>query len=127
MNVLYDSQIFCTQRFGGISKYFLEVMRYADFDYRVPFVEQFIINEGFKEKFCVSESPINKIPKLRAVLYRTKVVDFLNQQKIDRDIKLYNPNIYHATTKYYNTSPSIKKVVTVHDCTHEIYGDLYNT
>ena len=127
LKVLYDSHIFCTQNYGGISKYYLEIFNNASFDYSVPYEKHFLLNKTFLDIHGLNESCLNRIPKMHGLLYKLGIIAELNQYKISREVKRSNPTIYHATSKMYQVPESVKKVVTIHDFIFEECSDMYQT
>jgi glycosyltransferase involved in cell wall biosynthesis len=125
MKVIYDSQIYCSQRFGGISKYFLEMLKQSDFDYQISHIPQFILNYDFLERYNLSEPFINKVYKLHGALYRLGIITKMNQIKFRRDTDKFRPEIYHASNIMYKEGYGIKKVVTIHDMIIERYAELF--
>ena len=116
--VLYDDQIFTIQRFGGISRYFCELMKHSQglFNYSTGglFSNNFYANElGFHKKFPIRFKFIGK----------RHLQKCLREQDLIKKIK--QANIIHPT--YYDPY-LIKKtnkpiVLTVYDMIRELFPD----
>ncbi len=127
MEILYDHQVFSWQRFGGISRYFFEIIsRFC----RMPGIKTslfqgFHINEyglnAFRNSYKYywgAKRPV--IPKT------TKVMTFVNDRLFNFLAPTDYADIYHQT--YYTVlKPAFagKRIVTVHDMIHEIYPHYF--
>jgi len=96
MRVLYDHQVFTAQKFGGISRYFFELMKHSNglFEYDVSGV--YSENVYMKQLGIYKEFPIKTGFKGK---YR--VVDFFNKLNSIKIIKQGDYDIIHPT--YYGT------------------------
>ncbi len=125
MNILYDYQVFTRQIYGGISRYFFELIKYGleKDDLRISFFQGIHVNslhmksysEYFDSYFGVKHK---KIPKTGVVLSK------INKQlfRLWMQIKNSRPDVYHPT--YYGHMNlcghnATKKVITVYDMIHE--------
>jgi glycosyltransferase involved in cell wall biosynthesis len=123
VNVLYDYQIFQVQKYGGISRYFYEIIsRVARMpDVNASLFQGFHINNYRFEKershfrsFFGVRGP--RIPKTG------KVLSAVNKSLFRRFAARNAPDVYHTT--YYEDpvrALRAKRVVTVHDMIHEIF------
>lgn len=123
MDILYDHQIFSTQKYGGISRYFYELITRLSGqpENKVSVFLGFNINEYGLEKH---HRQYNRFFGFRRpVIPRTgKLFLLLNDILISGFAKKSNYTIYHQT--YYYKSPQPlggKKVITVHDMIHELF------
>lgn len=125
MNILYDHQIFSSQQYGGISRYFYELARrvseYPDVDVTVlalAYINQYLSN-GLPCKLIGWRFPY--IPKT-SLLRKT-----FNNIISKPFIKHYKPDIIHET--YYSMADccprSAKRVLTVYDMIHEKFADNF--
>jgi len=123
VNVLYDHQIFQAQKYGGISRYFYEIIsRVATTpDVSASLFQGFHISayrfenerSQFRSFFGVCRP---RIPKTG------KVFSAINQSLFRRFAARNAPDVYHAT--YYEDPVEglrAKRVVTVHDMIHEMF------
>lgn len=124
MNILYDHQIFEMQKFGGISRYFIELMSRLPSD--ISFSNSIIssANEYLKNSDNRFEKGI-VIPKF---FRRGKIVKPLNQLASNKALNSSNFDLFHPT--YYNPYflKKLKKpyVITVYDMIHEKFGDMFS-
>jgi glycosyltransferase involved in cell wall biosynthesis len=122
MKILYDHQIFATQRFGGISRYFYELMRNSDglFDYEVS--GMFSENEYIRSLHIYESFPLKFNFKGRG-----RIIGHCNKMDSDKKIKTGNYDVIHPT--YYDPyllSRNIRPlVITVYDMIHEIFPNYF--
>jgi len=151
MKVLYDYQIFDEQKFGGISRYFYELIRRSasfnktEIELSLVYTNnEYILNDNyFSEK--VQTKPIRKtfikvngnIP-LNRLFYKIekKIISKINPDKSTEKnksasivkIKEGNFDIFHPTyyddyfLDYLDNKPYI---LTIYDLIHEIYPEFY--
>jgi len=121
MKIYYDYQIFFDQKYGGPSRYFIELFKeLQNINGVKPYiVSPFYINEHLKN-FC-SKYKIGKY--LNNKKYFGKIYKIYNDIVSRFYINKINPDILHLT--YFNRIIKNKKlplVVTVYDLIHEIYS-----
>lgn len=120
MKIAFTGTIFYNQKFGGISRYFSEIVQ----------------NMDAKTKII---APINKniylkniSPEKKNSFFFKKVPHFLFLKKINNSfmnqiIKKFDPDIIHET--YYSENVknlnNFKKVITIYDLIHEKYNDIF--
>ena len=126
MKILYDYQIFYNQKYGGPSRYFIELHKnIIDFNHDAKIYLPIHVNNHIKE---------NKISGIKEGLFlkrKFKLNSFLklyNKFSTTRYLNSFNPDIIHPT--YYDIGFYKKfkkpKVLTVYDLIHERYRELYN-
>lgn len=128
MNILYDHQVFVAQRHGGISRYFIELIRRlgqrADTD--------ITLFAGFHRNALLDaasrELPARVIGRYlpRGIDCARRPLTLLNQLWLARVARSAAPEIYHPT--YYKTLlPGLPatRVVTLYDMTHERFPDHF--
>lgn len=123
MKILYDHQIFGFQKFGGISRYFVELMSNLpddiEFDNSIVFTE----NEYLRN----ADSRFNKGIYLPHFKGRNRATGPINKLASEISIFRGKYDIFHPT--YYSTYyiGHIKKpvVVTVYDMIHEKFSDMF--
>ena len=119
MNILYDHQIFAAQKYGGISRYFYEIIKRIACNNNVYVYEGYHINEyGLKN---IEEMKYYQGRKRPAVKYTGWIFRYLNKYSLNKFIHDLLIDIYHPT--YYEDFDinKGKKVVTVYDMIHELY------
>lgn len=128
MKVAFDSQIFSSQRFGGISRYFSELANHltACGQERVSclinspvHINGYLMHSNKELKIIGASVPA--IPRTGGI-YRG-----INRLISPIVFRLCKPDIVHET--YYSpkslTPPSCKSVVTVYDMIHELYPECF--
>lgn len=114
MKIAYTGTIFFNQKFGGISRYFTELVKSLKTNVKIfaPLNKNIYlkdINSDVKKSFY-----INKIPQYKSLI---KCNNFLT----NHFIRKYNPNILHET--YYSENiiqfKQYKKILTIYDLIHE--------
>lgn len=126
MNILFDNQIFYSQRFGGISRYFAEL---ADGLCRsdkchVSVLAPFHSNEYLRDCAC---------PDISAPYFNYKFRGAGRLKNIGRKLLLPMQRIFMPTADivhetYYSMMPLEQgkaRVVTVYDMIHELFADEY--
>jgi glycosyltransferase involved in cell wall biosynthesis len=126
MNILYDQTIFRLQRYGGISKYFCELVgKYIDSN-EIHMFKGININEydldQYKSKFASYTS--YKIPEIK---YTGFITNKLNNRLFDRkyaslDTGVYHPTYYKANLAKFSKLPT---VLTVHDMIYELFPENF--
>ncbi len=126
MKILFDHQIFSTQRYGGISRYFYELMkRFEDMNEITSQLSvRFSNNYYIRDSGMVSSDYLLEKLDFRG---KDRLRVLLNKRSSVRDIKEQNYDIIHPTyydpyfLKYIDKKPF---VLTIHDMIHEIYPEL---
>lgn len=124
LKILYDHQMFSMQKFGGITRYF------ADLIYNLP--------DGFEKEMAMQYSENHYITKTYNQPYKStdciqnfrikrRLYYFMNNQISTKAIKKKQFDIFHPT--YYNPYflKHIQKpfVITIHDMIHERFSDSF--
>ena len=126
MKILYDYNVFTIQKFGGVSKYFLEIFKIIKKFYKSKIVAPIHINYYLKEYKNVDV--LNFFFLKKQYKYTKLVSKIINNLIFKFFIKIYKPDIIHLT--YYSKKINFKKeckiVITVYDLIHEIFEDNYN-
>ncbi|MEO7213413.1 glycosyltransferase family 1 protein [Mucilaginibacter sp.] len=129
MRILFDHQIFRKQNFGGISKYFTELMKgvQQDADYRVLPKKFYSKNVHLSENKLTSFNNFNRIKKfpgkarLEKVIQKEEELRAINLLKSGR-FDVFQPTYYDPY--FLKHLPKNKPfVLTVYDMIHENYFD----
>lgn len=149
MKVLYDHQAFQMQRFGGISRYFAEIISHLPNDVETEVSVKYSNNEYLKEKslvdglqlpftsrdkFCIGNKFIGKSTLLR-FLKRFDPDKYLDSTQLNKkltierlknqDFDIFHPTYYDDYfLEYLGDKPF---VLTIHDMIHEIYPEFYTS
>ena len=122
--ILYDNQMFTFQRFGGVTRYFADLMYNLpgnEFTSAVPmrYCENHYITETYGHEYEKIGFPRNY--RLRRLIY-----SFVNRQIAYKAIKFNDYDIFHPTYFSPYFLKTVKRrgkpfVLTVHDMTFERY------
>lgn len=141
MRILYDYQIFTNQRYGGISRYFTELITRLGADADVRIAARYAINEHLRESGAAPRlfrerglnfdfvydrmkffgawtlgSSLNRLLQCESNLAHT--FRLLRENRFD----VFHPTYYDP---YFFTFLQRPLVVTVYDMTHEKYAPFY--
>lgn len=123
MRILFDHQIFSTQKYGGVSRYFVNIAtKMSNLGENVRICAPIHTNCYLKEssKNLTSGLYFNFFPPKT-----TRIIKKINHYLSKRTISAWNPDIVHET--YYNSNSVAKKntVLTVYDMIHEVYPESF--
>jgi glycosyltransferase involved in cell wall biosynthesis len=123
MNVIFDHQVFYLQKYGGISRYFVELARHlnaiSDCNARIiaPFHQNGYLTDPRNTQFVYSfPSFAGKLAKTRLYDVRLQVNDLMARHFARREFSLL-----HETYYVHRTRINCKKVITVHDMIPELF------
>lgn len=124
MKITYDYTAFLLQKYGGVTKYFTELVKNLSSSHNVKIIAPININiyanELDKEIFSLIK--LKKIPR-----FGSKISNNLSHIISSIYMKYWKPDIIHKT--FFNNhsykNQSAKKILNVWDLNHEIYHDLY--
>lgn len=126
MKILYDHQIFTQQQYGGISRYFYELIKRFDGVENSCDVATLYSNNAYYN-IEVNQNLKEFLPN---IYFRGKirVMRFINQSKSNSIIDKNNFDVFHPT--YYDpyflkNSKNKPFVVTFHDMIHEKFSDQF--
>jgi len=128
MRIIYDHNIFWSQKFGGISRYFVNLLKNIqkknNIDLRViaPFYRNIYLKNEIDKKKIVGLYLKKEIPKTSFMFKSFNKFFFKNF------VHSYKPSLIHST--YYNENIDKKTtplIITVYDLIHEKLGIENNT
>jgi glycosyltransferase involved in cell wall biosynthesis len=138
MKVLYDYKIFSNQRYGGVSRYFYELIKNI-FDINDEKIEKIFLFQGFHlcdyDLSFLKNDKLNyfgiKRPRIKKTnrIFRTINNIFFKYYIKKNNLELKNNVIYHPTYYNFYELRFIKKlrvVQTVYDMTYERFPKLFN-
>lgn len=120
MKILFDHQIFSSQRFGGISRYHVQLIKYLDAEWLLPL-------------FCSNNFYIKELKDVPPFLPKwnfkgkNRILERLNRLKTVSAIKKGDFDIFHPTFYASYALAYLKKkpmVLTLHDMTHDRFPEL---
>lgn len=127
MKIAFDNQIFSLQQYGGISRYFIKLIK----ELNSMEVETKIFSPLHHNNYLKEIDNINKFGKyLNDYPYKTyRLINIFSKYFSNYMIKKWKPDIIHET--YYSkikfNSKKIIKVITVYDMIHEVFlGKYFN-
>ncbi len=118
MKVLFTHDIFSKQRYGGISRYFVNLKKNFSLEVKTLIFSGFSINKYLKEtrNFGIY------VPKIRGA---GKIREKFNELSQDLVIKGFMPDIIHKTYYSENFPKNKLTVITVYDMIHEKYPEEF--
>jgi len=126
MKILYDYEVFARQRYGGISKYFYELISgLMDFENVNASLFLGMNNSGYdfkalRNKLLIKGNKVAYSDKLHFLL------NLLNKKSFEKFANDNSFDLFHKT--YYSDAGlklKVKKVSTIHDMTHELYPKFF--
>jgi glycosyltransferase involved in cell wall biosynthesis len=126
MKVIYDHQIFAMQNYGGISRYFFELMNYFDKDTEINSKLSIALSSNYYIDNC-SFLPQNSTPisSIYRIPYIRKFLNLDRSKKIllKQDFDIFHPTYYDPYfLEYLGEKPF---VLTIHDMIHEIFPEYF--
>lgn len=126
MKIQYDHQIFTSQRYGGISRYFMELItRYDKCQETAPHIAaSYTINSYLSETPSLGAKPFFQGKNFKG---KQRLLHTINKFKSINQIRKKDFSVFHPTyydpyfLRYIGDKPF---VVTVHDLIHEIFPDM---
>lgn len=117
MKIAYDYKIFWNQRYGGISRYFVNLfyqLNKHQIDYVVfaPFYKNKFLRE-FPYKNIQGRYFDDKMP------FTSNLFQFLNEKICSRELKKSSSDLIHYTYYSKNIQKNVKTIITVYDLIHE--------
>lgn len=131
MKILFDYQMFSIQKYGGITRYFCELITHLPPEHQYSLSVLFSENHHLKENYKVFKKA-NLLPEnnFKGKYYIQKSIDLLNRYYSQYHIKANNFDLFHPTF-YDNYFLSILKkpyIITVHDLIVFKFNDqFYNS
>jgi glycosyltransferase involved in cell wall biosynthesis len=124
MKVFYSHDIFAEQEYGGVSRYFTEIIKKISLESDVDVVSGLYFNKYLSHLNAPCKITGKKIDKINTNKY---VVKFINEVFQASHLKLEIGSIFHQT--YYSPFPinkNLQVVVTVHDMVHELFPEIFH-
>ncbi|MCR4925246.1 MAG: glycosyltransferase family 4 protein [Clostridiales bacterium] len=123
MKILYDSQAFGIQKFGGVSRYFYKLNECGK-----DYFEGFVSGIYSDNIYAPLVSNMKPFPLRNSFKGKSRLINAINQIADIKAIKKGGYDVYHPTyycvPKYQDQKPMI---VTAHDFIHEIYPENFSS
>ena len=128
MKVLYDHQIFTYQVYGGISRYFYELMNHLSQNQDIKFeISLKYSNNHYLENVnFTNHKTFFKDINFKGKTHIMTSINELHDKRllIKHDFDVFHPTYYNSHfLKYIDNKPF---VVTVYDMIHELYPELFS-
>lgn len=124
IKILYDHQMFSMQKFGGVTRYFADLIFNLPEGFEKEIAMQYSENHYITTTYDQKYSSTDLIKNFRI---KRRLYYFMNQQISKKTILTNQFDLFHPT--YYNHSflKYIKKpfVITIHDMIHERFQDYF--
>ena len=127
MKILYDHQIFSSQIYGGISRYFFELMKNFENDNRVKYDLSLRYS---KNHYLNKYNDLKYKPFFKNFNFRGKyrLINILNKNiskklLIKGDYDIFHPTYYDPY--FLNILNNKPFVLTIYDMIHEIYSEVF--
>lgn len=128
MKILYDHQIFSTQKYGGISRYFYELIReFATMEDIETYLPLIVSNNHYiSDKKYVKYLDLFPNKQFRG---KQRLFNYLNKSYTILKLKQQKFDIFHPTyydpyfLKYLGNKPF---VLTVYDMIHEKFSEMFH-
>lgn len=123
VKILYDHQIFARQVFGGISRYFFELMK----QFKQNGSIEFELSLQYNRNQYLKDANFFIPRKFQFSFHRKSVI---NRRKSEKALSYQGFNVFHPT--YYDTYflkfiGNKPFVLTIHDMTHEIFSTMLSS
>ena len=126
MKICYDYKIFSTQKYGGISRYFVELASRIN---HYPETEVRVVSPLYRSRFLQAKKGDIPVRGFYSDLLapRTRTVGRVNPIGFYIFSSIYKPDIVHETyySRHRTSIASAKTVVTVHDTIEELFPEYF--
>jgi glycosyltransferase involved in cell wall biosynthesis len=123
--ILFDYKIFFLQKYGGISRYIIELSKKLKENNIDNLIQTLIHKNIYLRDNDVAKGKnfyLNEFPK-----YTRKIINYLNNYNFESKTKDEKYKIFHNTYySNYKLNPKINKITTVYDFTHEIFSKEFD-
>lgn len=127
MKVLYDHQIFTLQKFGGISRYFNEIMKLNDVGTQVDRIDPALFAREDTETNSSILSRGKRFLERKLKIQGDENITVFPKEVIKTlskgDFDIFHPTYYDPYFTKWNNKPF---VLTVYDMIHEIYREHFS-
>jgi glycosyltransferase involved in cell wall biosynthesis len=137
MRVLYDHQIFEIQKYGGISRYFAELLKLNPMsELSLKYSENIYLQDDYFKKYQIHPKknydnfilPLKFKGKGRLYHYYNKILSKKNQVITIKRLKKLKFDLFHPTyydSYFLNYLKGKPFILTVHDMIHELFPQYF--
>lgn len=124
MKVLYDYQALTMQKYGGVSRYFYEIVTRLDKrqDCDVKLVAPFSVNYYFEDYF--HKKSLNKFSSFEKQRWAERVNRVFTKAELKKKYDIIHPTYYDP---YILNTKNSKIVITIHDMIYEIFPEVFGS
>jgi glycosyltransferase involved in cell wall biosynthesis len=125
LKILFDHQAFTIQRYGGISRYFFELLSRFDSHENYELSCLFSNNEYLKDNRLSNQRYFFNNISFKG---KERIINFLNEKRSLYNINRHNYDIFHPTyySNYFLNNTFHKPfVITCYDMIHEKFSDKF--
>jgi glycosyltransferase involved in cell wall biosynthesis len=125
MKVLFDDQIFSMQKYGGVSKYFCEIMEKIPKEY---WDISLLFSDNEYLKYLSAFHYIELLPNI-SFRGKSRLMELVNRPYSIAKLSCSNYDIFHQTHFGLNVLKYVKNkriVITFHDMNHTKFPNLYS-
>lgn len=128
LKILYDHQCYTYQDYGGVSRYYTELIRHLK---QNNLAQPKVAIKYSNNQYLNSLKEVGSKPFLSKYQFKGKklLLDVLNRRISNKIISMGNFDIFHPTyfnPYFLNHLKNKPFVITVHDMTHELFPDKMN-
>ena len=123
MKILYDYQALTMQKYGGVSRYFYEIISRLDKrqDCYVKLVAPFSVNYYFEDYF--HKKSLNKFSSFEKQRWAERVNRVFTKAELKKKYDIIHPTYFDP---YIIGRNSGKYVITIYDMIYEVYPEIFN-
>lgn len=120
MKILYDHQIFIAQKYGGISRYFYELIKNFNHAKDMDISTSILFSKNY---YIADKKEVNHIRIQRKIYRKINNIILLNKLK-KQNFDVFHPTYYDPCfLRYIGNKPF---VLTVHDMIHEKFKESFS-
>tara|TARA_A100000164_G_scaffold381359_1_gene432667 strand:+ start:2951 stop:4045 length:1095 start_codon:yes stop_codon:yes gene_type:complete len=119
MKILFDHKIFWLQKYGGISRYFVNLLKFIELKKKIQikvfsvFYRNHYLKNEINQKYKVGTFIDEPVPKTSFFL------KFMNDFFFNFYAKKYKPDLIHTTYFNHKINYNVPLILTVYDLIHE--------
>ncbi len=126
MKILYDHQVFIDQKYGGVSRYFYELLNSFHDDTEIDTSISLAISNNSYIRNCKFIPHHNLLPNLN-FRGKARIIKYINDIRSIQNIRKNNFDILHPTyyDPYFINKLNKPFIITVYDMIHEKFKGMF--